>query len=306
MKLLCTGDWHITNRRPRSRTDNYQETQEDKINWILNLAESERCSYILQPGDLFDSYKFPDKVKTSWIYELFPENGTKILSVPGQHDLRYHTSPIDNTPYGVLESAECIRVLSWTPFGIPYAEGCDFYGAPWGADVPEVKNKDAFNVLLIHKMIVKKELWIGQEDATYAGTFLRDHRDFDLVVSGDNHTEFHHDNVDQLLINCGSLMRSNIDQRNHEPCVYIVDTKNLSIFKHYIPIQPADKVFNFKEAVRTEEENKKLEELSGALKSKSKLKGLDYRKRLKIRTDKLLSKDEISNRGAEIIGEMLA
>ena len=91
LKFLITGDWHITNKTPRSRLDDYPDSQSRKIDWIIGCALVNKCCFILQPGDLFDHYSFPDSLKTKWIDRLLKTlstTNTRILTVPGQHDLR--------------------------------------------------------------------------------------------------------------------------------------------------------------------------------------------------------------------------
>ena len=67
MKLLITGDWHLTDKTPRNRIDDYPKTQHRKISWMIGEAIRHRCEYILQPGDMFDSFKSRDLLKSRWI-----------------------------------------------------------------------------------------------------------------------------------------------------------------------------------------------------------------------------------------------
>ncbi len=63
MKFLITGDWHIRNTSPKRRLDDYWVTVRKKIDFIYSLASEEKCDFILQPGDFFDSHKASDLLK---------------------------------------------------------------------------------------------------------------------------------------------------------------------------------------------------------------------------------------------------
>ena len=41
-KFLICGDWHLDEKKPKSRTESYVEDQKDKVKWILRLAKDEK------------------------------------------------------------------------------------------------------------------------------------------------------------------------------------------------------------------------------------------------------------------------
>ena len=56
-RFIATGDWHITNKRPKSRTDeSYVHSILKKIDSIFALALEQNIKVIAQPGDFFDSF----------------------------------------------------------------------------------------------------------------------------------------------------------------------------------------------------------------------------------------------------------
>ncbi|MFH1505666.1 MAG: metallophosphoesterase [archaeon] len=282
MKFLIVGDWHITFKIPDNRTDNYPAAQKHKMDFTFDLAQEKKVEAILQPGDLFDHYHMPDIVKREWIL-YFREKGINILTIPGQHDMRYHSSNIDNTPMGVLDASEAVRILSG-PF--PYVfMGKDFhvhvYGAGWNAEIPEIVDKSAINILIIHKLIVQEKIWEGQRDPVKSKSFLFQNK-FDLIVSGDNHQSFLETRQDRYLINCGSLMRNRIDQTTHKPCVYVYDTDTRKIEKHMVPIEPFAKVLNVAVATKEKEDNVKLEAFVKGLSKEESIEGLDFTKNTEV------------------------
>jgi DNA repair exonuclease SbcCD nuclease subunit len=258
MKLLCCGDLHIRATAPRYRTDNYLETQMRKLQWIFATAEDEGCEIILQPGDFFDSPTIPNHLMVQILNLLYDFDHRSVHTVFGQHDLRYRN--VENSALSVIETAGGVATAREYLIGGEIA----IYPASWEKPIPEVTDTNAFNILLIHRMIVKdKTLWPGQKDYTKAAGFMRKHKDFDLVVSGDNHQSFDFKDRNRWLINCGSMMRMTTDQQDHKPCIWIFDTETKGVMRHLIPIEEG--VFS-PEAAIMKERNKELEAFIATLK----------------------------------------
>ena len=310
MKLLVTGDWHLSDRTPRSRKDDYQEAMNGKIRRILSIAGKNQVEAILQAGDLTDSHDSPDKFKVKWIDRF--RNFPKIYTVPGQHDLRYHTSDIWNTPLGVLSQAVAIHTItdnrSRDLFDDVADKRINVYGAGWGQEIPK-PDPEIYSILITHRMVVMDKLWAAQENYEMPGTLLRENPGYQLIVSGDNHNSFHYIDGGRFLINCGSLMRSNIDQVDHKPCVWIFDTDENPAEQIYLDVKPFEKVMDIERAEREkavkDQKNEKLEELERRLKSKSKIEGLNYASRVSERVKLLQDEDSINPISVEIIGEIM-
>ena len=305
MKFLITGDWHIRNTSPKRRLDDYWVTVRKKIDFIYSLASEEKCDFILQPGDFFDSHKASDLLKRYMIKKGQWKN-VKVITVFGQHDLRYHSSDVRNTPLGVLYAAGSVRIApNWEP--IDYGD-VHVWGANWHEDIPkEVRTKNVYNILVMHKMVIKNEkLWDGQETYELANILLRT-APFDLIVSGDNHLSFTLSYGNKHLINCGSLLRSSIDQATHIPIVYIYDTNALgkapSLEEHPIPCEPFEQVFNMEEVKIEKERDKKMEAFVSKLTGKAELEGLDFVRN--VHSFCLANKEEIDDITGEIIAEVM-
>jgi len=262
MKILLTGDWHLRFRKPEMRLDeSYFETQAGKVQQILNIAKTNKCSAILQPGDFFDGVETPWFVVQHYL-KIFLGQKFDIICSPGQHDLRYHTREIENTPLGILQAANVV-----------FSEDINLGGeiliciCRWGEEISELEGEKDCNVLLAHKMVIQKKLWLGQTDFVYAGDLLKK-TSFDLIVTGDNHQSFVEEYNGRYLVNCGSLMRSDIDQIDHKPVVYVYDTEKKDLQKIFLKMQPANKVLNVKGAQAIRERDEKLELFISALKDK--------------------------------------
>lgn len=263
MKLLLTGDWHLRFKKPEMRLDeNYFETQSEKIQQILGIAKKNNCNAILQPGDFFDSVDTPWFVVQHYM-KMFLGQNIKIYTIPGQHDLRYHTRDIENTPLGVLKASGAVKIVGFDPLDP------QFYGCWWGEDIfKPLEPKDQMRTLLIHKMIIQKKMWEGQTDFVYGKDLLKDYNEFDLIVSGDNHKSFIEEDKGRFLINCGSLMRSNIDQVDHKPVVYIYDTEKRSLDEIFLKVKSAKKILNLDKAQIQKERDEKLDLFIDTLRDK--------------------------------------
>jgi DNA repair exonuclease SbcCD nuclease subunit len=280
-KFILTGDWHLDTNSPENRTDNYFQTQHSKIHFILNKAHQLEAEYILQPGDFFNSHKANNYLLQHYI-DLFMKwrPAVKIFTIYGQHDMRFHSSDRENTPLAVMKAAGLVQILGARPTIITGgAFPVYLYGCSWGEDIPvrqDSKVPGTTHILLIHKMIVKDEkLWEGQEDFMWANNLLLQ-SGFNLIVSGDNHQSFTLPNRKQLLVNAGSLMRSTIDQVNHQPIIYLYNPTDWSCVGVTVPIEPFNKVMNAKKAEEQKKRNEELESFVEILSKGAKIDGLDF------------------------------
>lgn len=249
MKLLNTGDWHSTNKRPENRIDRYWFTFLTKIRFIMEVAKKYKVDYIIQPGDLTDT----PALSYEEFCELVDYITCPIITTWGQHDLRFRVKV--NTALKALSKACDIQIL--TSNEILRKDGVAISGCAFNEAVPEPEDDKEFNVLVIHRMIVEDKLWTQQEVTDWASSFIRRNK-YDLVVSGDNHQFFISDNNNRYLFNCGSLMRSTIAQIDHQPKVVVFDTDTRKYEVINVPIQPSEKVFQLSKLVEEKERDGKV------------------------------------------------
>ena len=266
MKILYFGDIHIRATNPRYRIDNFLETLFGKIKWGFNLAEKENCAAILQSGDLFDSPDQSNKVEIELI-KILRNSSCPVITVYGQHDCKYRAR--DNTALNKFAVDNLVSIASDIPYSL---DNIHVYGASWEEEIP-IPSENTINILIVHRMITKDgKLWHDQQNYITAKEMLRKYDGYDLIVSGDNHQHFiQGENIGQLLINAGSLMRTTIAQRDHEPCVYIVDFETNEVIQHKIPIRPIAEVMNLELADELKERNEALEAFMTGLSSEYKV-----------------------------------
>lgn len=249
MKLLITGDTHLTDKKPENRTDDYGSTVLRKFEFVLETAGVNECSAILQPMDFFDgpspSYDFFTKV-----YLLIEKYKLRIFTGFGQHDQKFRN--MDKTGLAAL-IATCPYVVCKSFRFMP--DNIALYKACFGETIPPIiKTKlPEFNILMTHRMIVQQKIWAGQKNYDTGESLLEKHPEFNLIVTGDNHQNFVIEKDDRVLINAGSMMRSTIAQVDFQPKIYIIEIDNnqiVDLIEIDIPIEPADAVFKIENIAR--------------------------------------------------------
>ena len=212
-KVLITSDWHIRASTPVNRIEESWWTQvlRPKIEWILKQGLP-----IWHGGDLFDSYNFISLPILNQLKDLF--KGADLTIIPGNHDIigYNHESVKYSAFYNVLG-------YSHLPQSFAIA-GC----------YSQTKDSKAF---FYHGYVAKHKVPWFIDDGITAKELMKQYPDYKIFVCGDNHEPFVVRDGDRVLINPGSLTRTNIKQKDFRPRVYILNTETLEVEKRYVPIQ---------------------------------------------------------------------
>jgi len=299
MKILSFGDIHARSENPRSRIGDYCDILFDKIEYGLVLGGAEGCEYVAMPGDIFQTHRASNYVISRLIKLIKKYNHLKFVGVIGNHDAPFHNLNLDNCPINVLESSEALTVLNDKPL----KDNCvHFYGASWGESIPDIQDHTAFNVLLIHKMIIKSEdekIWHGQSSyITSRGMLAKNN--FNLIIAGDNHQTILEEYNGKTLLNMGSLGRMTSSQTKFTPSVAIFDTDKNEYIIYKIPIKPAKEVFNLEQIEKnreTGEINDKIREYVDLLGGNSEMREWDFVKNL----DEFIKKHSVKQEVQDII-----
>lgn len=283
MKFIITSDWHLTDKTPENRQDDYPSTQENKVLYTLDYAlNTLDCQAILHGGDVFDKSSAPYKVTNKYVSHLkhiksIGMEKPNIIAVPGQHDLPYHSvKSFPNSPFATLAYSGIIGVADSAPVKIIQDnQTVCIYGCWWNQEIPEPVSKDTFNILIMHRLVSPKELWFGQEGITYSSNLIRELK-YDLIVTGDNHKTFTERYRKRVLANPGSLMRKKSDQMDHKPCFMVFDTETLDLETVYIPVEPIEDVMDIEALVEEKVETEELNRFVDALVSKRKEGGVKF------------------------------
>lgn len=231
---IITGDIHLRDDQPVCRTDDYFQAQAQKIKWLLNLQEEHGCP-ILDAGDLFAKSK-PSHYLVQWAINNLPYSD--MYTVPGNHDLPSHNLELlDKSGLGVLVAAQAIQVIMGRKI---LSKNFVVDGFPWGKEPKGLQGDgrgELPHVALCHVMTFDGESpWPGCKDLS-ATKLLRRMSGYDLVITGHNHKAFVVQRQGRLLVNPGSLMRSNAEQADFKPRVYLWYAEDNTVEPIYVPIE---------------------------------------------------------------------
>jgi len=242
--LVFAADLHIRATIPDKRTDDYFECQARKFNQIIEICLEENAPLIVA-GDFGDKPEWPNWLLVEYSdYILVKHNDLNIYLTLGQHDLPGNY--LANVKRGGMQVLHIVEAINFGVENSKYIdELIDF--VHYGEKIPENSDK---KVLVCHTLVC--ENGIDFPSAETAAGFIRKHRNYELIIVGDNHKHFIKTIGKTTLISPGSMMRMSINQKDHKPCVILYDEKLKEFEIKYLDIEPAGEVFS--ETVETKKE----------------------------------------------------
>lgn len=222
MKFLVSSDWHLRDDKPRCRIDeNWMETQEQALTWLVELMNEQECSMIVA-GDLLDSGSNSQALE-NMIIRVLKKANYPIYTIPGNHDLHYHSiNHLYKSTYWVLHQANVIVDIASNPIdGIT--------AVPYGVEIP---NKE--DTLVCHRLVFPSTPPSYLINAYSAQEMLTKY-DYDVILSGDNHQSFYYEQDGKILINSGGLLVQSADKKFSPPKVYMYDDYNKNITEFEVP-----------------------------------------------------------------------
>jgi DNA repair protein SbcD/Mre11 len=297
MRVLITSDWHIRNSAPRSRKDEYVSEQWRKVDFVFSTAVQQKCSYILHCGDLTEYSPYP---RFDWVcfnnlincmYDL---TGITIVAIAGQHDLYFHGNR-ERTPLYTLSNIDLPFVIANNEETFLYPNESDgnahyLYGASYGTELkdikPEISPSADKRILMLHTLVSNVDIWDGHVPFLTPHQLFETFPQFDLIATGDNHVGFVVERDGRWVVNCGSLMRSNISQVNHKPFVAIYDTDTNTVETIPIPIAPFDEVMRVEEKKRDDDKKEEMEAFINGL-VRGEVEVTDFLTRLRAKMEKV-------------------
>jgi predicted phosphodiesterase len=226
-----------------SRTDDYVSAQWGKLEFLKKLSQQNDDCPILCAGDVFDYWKATPWL-CAWAYQYLPD----MITIPGNHDLPMHSlDQYEKSALFLLEQVGRLKVITDPAERIRHKR-LEITGVPFGQldklkAIPIKENGSTRRILLLHKLIWPGERppWADQHRVQSAEEILRQYGDqFDLIVTGDNHSSFIAESEGCILVNPGSMLRATADQIDFEPCCYLYFAKENWI--ESVPFPIVDKV----------------------------------------------------------------
>lgn len=220
---ILTADWHLREDIPICRTDNFLDTQIQKMQFIQKLQNKHNCP-VIHAGDLFHHWK-PSPFLLTQAFLWLPE---KFYTIYGNHDLPQHNKSLaEKTGLNTLVSA----------FRITQLEGAD-----WGVGLEDDLTPYEFEIggrkILVWHIMTWKDTppWPGCEDPT-AKELLKRFPQYDLIVTGHHHTAFVETVGNRILVNPGPITRQTIDHIDFKPRVYLWYANTNIVKEEYVPIE---------------------------------------------------------------------
>ncbi len=228
MRILACGDLHLRLTTPAMRKDDFVAEMKRKLHFIIQLAIKKEADAVVFPGDVFDrhdaSYGLVEYAIT--MFRQLSAKKIAIFVVAGQHDMRYHSRNLLNTPLGVVCAGVPTMVLLYEQcfnFGINFTPP-RLCGLSWGSELPTFVKGSSPDILVMHRPIVNKPVPWEHPDMLTTKELAAKFPEVKIFITGDNHTSFDVvSNKDQLILNMGSVMRTSIDQVKHKPRVTLID-----------------------------------------------------------------------------------
>lgn len=265
---ILTGDFHLQEKQPVARTDDFDNTQWKKLDFISNLQKEHKCP-VIHSGDLFDHWKPSPELLSKTIAHI-PD---AFHTIYGNHDLPQHNLELAyKCGINVLEKAGKLKVL---------------FHRHWGMEAPklilksDLENKTNKRVLVWHTMTYQgKKPWPDCTDPK-AVKLLRKHPEYDLILTGHNHKPFVEYYEGGCLVNPGSIFRLTADQKDFKPRVYLWYSDTNTVEPVYLPIENG--VVSSKHLEAKKERNERIDSFVSTLDTdwKAKLSFEDNLERLK-------------------------
>lgn len=254
---IATADWHIWSKKPvwRSIEPDWFEAMKRPLSELKKIQEENGNIPVLIGGDIFD-HSNPPPEAINFLLENMPEN---VIAVPGQHDLENHVlENIKKTAFWTLKKAGKINYSSSKNILIDSVAKLVIYFASWGADLSKIEKVKADpnfkHILLCHKYVWFDDTtkYGGQEKPEGKLIGLRKFlQQFDFAVFGDNHIPFRKKIGKCQVINCGTLIRRKLDERDYNTgCTILYDDGSISFQEFdttkdlYLQVREEDKEEN--------------------------------------------------------------
>lgn len=266
---IVIADVHWSTLTPEYRRErtNFQDVTAAKLAVVAAAAE-QLVVPILIAGDLCDrSREFMDFwTLRTFLLEDFGDRRC-VRCVRGQHDMFHHNAEDEATTFTAIcdDRAFDFDCLGSRGFALISGAGRNMtvYGCGWNDEIPVPDDKDANNVLVIHKtMWHTTPVYPGQTEGNVGAMSVRLHElGYKVVFSGDNHKAFECRVGGVDFHNVGALTRRDVTLADQRPR-YIVLYDDLSTESVYIG---NDDVFDLGRSDADKDRDSDKDEFSAAL-----------------------------------------
>lgn len=221
-KAIFYTDFHLANKRPINRNDDFSANQIAKLREIYDTAKQRGVDFVLFGGDFFNTHRIYQFDLISAALDIMCGSGLITYAVQGQHDLIGHQR--DTYQKSTLAFVERYSRGAFTSIWEPLVLG-DFniHACHWFDDLeaclkkPKVSGKNS--VLVAHKSITMKK----HPFPTILTKNIKS--DFELILSGDIHSGHEIHNIDgTTFYNPGCITRLKVNDKNRTPSFALIES----------------------------------------------------------------------------------
>lgn len=242
---IATSDWHMRETLPANRKPGFTNQQLSKVDFIMSLCQKYDAD-LYNAGDIYNTAR-PPRHYTNRVQQVlarYPD--VYHLACAGQHDQIYHSRNLADTSIQSLYSSGLIHQV----------DSDRVRTVDWGGDITF-----PIDILIAHFCVTEKPIEFIPYSLT-AGQFMKKAR-AQIMVTGDYHVAHYLERNGKLLVNPGSIVRMGIDSIKRKPSVYLIDTVKTQIVDQiFIPIEPAEEVFDIDGVDKQKVKKKRQEELT--------------------------------------------
>jgi len=221
MKLLLCADMHIRFDISICRNSNFIDIQEQVLKQIVKIYKQNKCENLIIAGDLLNKWN-PNKSQEieNLIFNIFKD--VNVLIIAGNHCLPMHNlENLNKSSLGVICNFPNFHLLDNNPIE---KDNYIIHGFSYNQEIKNIKS-DKFNIAVIHKYCEPETLSEYINDGITA-SYLLEKYNFDLIITGDNHTGFIYDKDNRFVINPGCITRQVSDKKFYKPFIVLLDTEN--------------------------------------------------------------------------------
>ena len=299
---ICTADIHLSQNPPvaRSVEPDWFLAMERPLKQLGDLAEEHNCP-IIAAGDIFDRYSSSPEL-INWAIKHLPP----MYAVSGQHDQPYHNlDDLHKSAYWTLVEAGIVEDLSNKCEQVDSLLG--MMGFPWGSEIESrdelgiiVDGRYTISIAVIHSYVYshKANSYPGAPIENQLGAYKEKLKGYDVAIFGDNHKGFLAKAGDCNVINCGSLIRRSIDEKDYKPFVGLIYDDG-HIEQHFLDVSE-DKWMEVEELPESKLDDKGLSDFVNELKGLDRT-SLDFRDAVL----RYMESNEVEETTKEILLEVL-
>ena len=266
MKILLAGDYHLSDRTPKFRKDNYKETGFVEMGMIREKSSELKVDAVIFTGDIFD-----DKAATRnshtlvreaiYNFSLFP---CPVYSIIGNHDISYNRiETLEKQPLGVVFESRALKKLDRITI-----KGVDIVGIHFSEE-------NTYDVLYSNKIEGRPLIAVCHVLATLEGgdffgepifsyEQLAQHGNVDCYGFG----HFHNDQGIQVVkgkhfLNLGAIARGALNKDNIHRQVKLGliehNGKEFKCSEIILPVRPASEIFDMERKQEIDENENQIE-----------------------------------------------